>query len=97
MRYADHDDDDLRFVNCIEQSIVTDTIAIKVREVSTKSFDVRTMVRIVTKQRINELYDFAIDPFESRILGYLLLKLVRFGYAKPLSLRQSSTVVRICR
>ena len=69
-------------VDCVKQSIITDTTAIEVGELAIQTLDIRSIVGIFTEQRVYEIMDLFIDSTQTGGFADLLSKSGRLFYAK---------------
>lgn len=87
--------DQLVFVNCIEQSVVPESVSVVLRESSLQSLNVWSEMRIFPKQRVHILFDLPIHSLVFDVLLELFSERIRFG--DPIPSRQSCIVRPRCQ
>lgn len=84
MIQAKHIDSNPSFIDCVEQSVVADTVPVDIGVFAFEAFDVRTKERIFTKHRIHVVSDFRIEGVQLTTLLQLALKRLGFSDAKAI-------------
>ena len=88
------DNDNLRLLNGIEESILTDPGSIEVAELAFEAPDIGTEVRLAAERRIDDGPNLLVEG--GKVLVLLQSVLEAGGFCDRVPIRQSDTVSRLC-